>query len=332
MEVPIDISGMDCFVAVVRHICSLVGRDLIDHVATDEALKFVMADYSASTDEQRDQVQEYRVATFKKVQELVGKDNPTFEVIVECDQVRQKFWARDGLRLFLTVLYRDDNASPWNSVFDHTFEAVNGLVHWRLEDYATIEEVLTTTKFGVTRLSNGGETLSRFGNPRIIRIRLDSKVNRATWQGGSFTIRNARCFSCNEITRKTMRARANGTTIVSDSSSGGVEDKIVYYLIAVVRLRNPGENGDYARLYDIESRNILPTGNPAHLDTFNNKLWSLSHLDHDHMLYYARADDRPIKQIRHGVEVGEQVSDHDPRGERQMEGLWQKRFVLRHMA
>lgn len=274
MEVPIDISGMEYFIAVVRHICSLVGRDLIDHVATDEALKFVMADYSASTDEQRNQVQEYRVATFKKVQELVGKDNPTFEDIVECDQVRQKFWARDGLRLFLAVLYRDDNASPWNSAFDHKFETAKSLVDWRLEDYGTIEDVLMKTRFGVTRLGNGGEALSLFGNPRIVRIRLASKVNRATWQGGPFTIRNARCFSYNEMTRKTMRVRADGTTIVSDLSSGGVEDKIVYFLIAVVRLRNPGENGDYARLYDIESRNILPTGNQAHLDTFNNKLWS----------------------------------------------------------
>ncbi|KAG6358192.1 hypothetical protein INS49_014076 [Diaporthe citri] len=167
------------------------------------------------------------------------------------------------------------------------------------------------TKFGVTSVSNGGEALSLFGNPRIIRIRLASKVNRATWKGGAFTVGSARCFSYNGIARKTMRKRADGTTVVSDSSSGGVEDKIVYFLIAVVRLRNPGEDGDYARLYDIESRNILPTGNQEHIDTFNNKL--------------------TINCIRHGLEIGDQISDHDPMGERQMEGLWQKRNVLRNL-
>lgn len=333
-EDQINMSGMDCFVAVIRHICSIFGRELIDHVAMDDSLKFVMADYSANTDEERNKVQEYRLQAFNKVKRLVGKENPTFEDIVECEQVRRRFWARDGLRLFLSVLYRGDKTSPWNSAFDYTFETINSLVHWRLEDYGKIEEVLMKTKFGVTSFSDGGEALSLFGNPGIMRIRISSKVNRATWKGGVFTIENARSFSCALTTRKTTRTRADGRTIVSDSSSGDVQDKIIYYLIAVVRLRNPGEDRDYTRLYDIESRNILPHGNQEHLGTFNNKLWSLSHLDHDHMLYYARADDRPMNCIRVGAEVAGQDTENegDPRGETQMEELWQKRCVIRNYS
>lgn len=332
-EYPIDMSGMDCFIAVIRHICSLAGHNLIDHIATDDALKFVRADYSASTEEERNRVQEHRFATFKKVERLVGKQKPTFEDIVESEHVCQRLWSRDGLRLFLAVLYRDDDTSPWNSAFDHKFESVESLVDWRLQDHGTIEEVLTETKFGVKTLSNGGEALFLFGNPSIVRIRLASKVNRATWKGGAFAIGHVRCFSYNGIPRKTVRTQRDGTTVISDSVLGGIEDEIVYYLIAVVRLRNPGEDQDYARLYDIESRNILPHGNQGHMGTFSNKLWSLSHLDHDHMLYYARADNRPKATIRLGTEIAARESDQegDFRGERQMDGLWQKRYVLRNL-
>lgn len=330
---PIDMSGMDCFIAVISHICGLAGRELIDHVATDETLKFVMADYSASTEEERNRVQEHRVDTFKKMDRLVSKEKPTFEDIIESEHVRRMFWSRDGLRLFLAVLYRDDDTSPWNSAFDHEFESVESLVEWRLQDHGTIEEVLTETKFGVKTLNNGGEALFLSGNPSIVRIRLASKVNRATWKGGALAIGNVRCFSYNGIRRKSMRTQGDGTTIICDSALGGVEDEIVYYLIAVVRLRNPGEDQDYARLYDIESRNILPHGNQDHMGTFNNKLWSLSHLDHDHMLYYARADNRPKATIRIGTEIAAENPDQegDPRGERQMDGLWQKRYVLRNL-
>lgn len=330
-EAAADMSGMDCFVAVIRHICSETDRELMDLVAANKALKFVMADFSAETEEKRNKVQEYRVAMFKKVEQMVGKKNPTFEDIVECEAVRKTFWTHYGLLLFQPLLYRNKGDDVWNAKEDDSlFEATSSLIKWPLQDHTTIEDVLTKAKFGNHQVSDGGQVKFTFGKPAVVRIRLASKVSRATWQRGDFSIHDIRCFSYDTITRKEEWNEDKGTFSVSESASEEPKENLVYCLIAVVRLRNPGEDQDYARLYDLESQNVLPHGDPKHLGTFDNKLWSLGDLDHDHMLYYARADWRDVASIRRGMEVGDQ--DPDPwcvrRDEMLLEGVWQRARAL----
>lgn len=325
-----EMSAMDCFVAVIRHICSMLDREMTNRVATDETLGFIMSDYSADTDEDQKRVQQYKTATLKSVRELVGKDNPTFEDIVECEQVRDKFWSLDGLRLFLCPLYRHTLEQPWETRGSFMLETERSLVKWRLQDFGRMEDVLTKTKFGVAQFSNGGEMLFVFGSPAVVRVRLESKVNRETWQGGNFSIRDVQSFSFDSVTRRTIRNMKKDTTIVSDVP-GGPEERVLYCLIAVVRLRNTDEDRDYARLYDIESQNVIPHGNPDHFDTFNNELWSLGSLDHDYMLYYIRADDRPAGLVRRGMEFGDQDPDHECviKDERLTDGAWQAARTLR---
>lgn len=323
-----DMSGMDCFVAVIRHICSLVDRDLMDLVASNDALKFVMADFEADTEEKRKKVQEYRVATFKKVEQLVGKEKPSFEDIVESEAVRKNFWVYYGCILFQPLVYRDELAERWHCKEDDSmFAAAHSLVHWSLQDYATVQDVLTETKFGTSRLSSKQEVRFTFGKPAVVRVRFASKVNRETWQGGNFSIRDVQCFSYDVVTRKTIWNAAEGITTVKETASHKPRDRLLYCLIAVVRLRKPGEHHDYARLYDFDSQHILPHGDQQYFDTFENDVWSIGNLDHDFMLYYARADGRLVSDdcIRRCVEVGNRWPDPDcvRRGERILDARWQ---------
>lgn len=323
---PADMSGMDCFAAVIRHICGVTNREMVDFVAVNEALKFVMADFSAETAEKRNKVQEYRVATFEKVEQMVGKKNPTFEDIIECEEVRKNFWTHDHLLLFLPVLYQGRGDTYWQSMDDKMFEATNSLVKWPLQDYATVEEVLEKTTFGDAPFSSGAEVRFTFGKPAIVRLRLASKVDRDNWNGGNFSIEDVRCFSHNAVTRKAVWNPVTNKTDITESASQRQKDDVVYCLVAVVRLRNSNEDRDYARLYDFESQNILPHGNPGHFATFRNEFWSLGHLDHDHMLYYARADYRSINHIRSGMEFEDEEPDPESvrRNEELMDGLWQR--------
>lgn len=323
---PADMSGMDCFVAVIRHICSVADRGLMDFVASNDELKFVMADYSAETEEKRKRVQEYRLAAFEKVERMVGKEKPTFEDIIECKAVRKTFWAHYGLLLFQPLVYRSELDEVWHSKADDSmFEAAQSLVKWPLQDYAAIEDVLTETKFGVGRINDGQRVRFTFGKPAMVRVRLASKVNRETWKGSNFSIRDVQYFSYNVVTRNTVWNASKDRTTVRDTPSQKPQDRLVYCLIAVVRLRNPGDDRDFARLYDIEAQNVLPHGDQQYLKTFDSDFWSLGHLDHDHMLYYARADCMSVDCIRRCMEIGDQEPDHESvrRDERLMETLWQ---------
>lgn len=322
-----DMSGMDCFVAVIRHICSVTDRSLMELVASSDALKFVMADFSAETEEKRNKIQEFKVATLGKIEKLVGKKKPTFEDIVECEAVRKGFWTHHGLILFQPLLYRDELDQRWHCKEDDSMsEATHSLVEWPLQTYTTIEDVLTQTKFGTRRSDGGQDVKFTFGRPAVVRVRLASKVDRQTWQGNNFSIRDVQCFSYDTVTLKTSWNPAQGKTNVKQTTSHRPKDRLVYCLIAVVRLRNPGEHHDYARLYDIDSQNVLPHGDQKYLGTFDSDSWSVGHLDHDHMLYYARADGMSVDCVRRYMEVGDQDPDPDcvRRDERLLEAFWQE--------
>ncbi|KAG8166262.1 hypothetical protein KVR01_004814 [Diaporthe batatas] len=320
-----DMSSMDCFVAVIRHICSVVHGDLMQFVAADHGLRFVLADFSAETEEKRSSVQEYRISKFKHVERLVGKKNPTFEDIIECDAVLKNFWAHDGLLLFQTLIHLDEPNETWyHEADDRVFAAARSLVDWPLQKFDTIQDVLDMTKSGTSPNSGGQEVLFTPGRPAVVRVRLASKVDRRTWQG-SFSIRDAQCFSYNEITRNTVWHPAENVTTIRETVSRKPQDRLVYCLIAVVRLRNPGEHCDYARLYDLQSQNVLPLGDQRYFGTFNNDWWSLEHLTHNHMLYYARVDYTSVDCVRLYTECEDQSPDPQVvrRDEMVLDAAWQ---------
>lgn len=327
---PTDMSGMICFVALVRLIyCRLgpINRGRMDAVIRQNGLmRFAMSNFgSGESDEDDDAERGACELVHEDLEEALGR-KPTFDNIAESDLVLKSLWSHNGFILYHPILWRTGRESPvWNDLPEEScdfVEAKMSLIVWDTSKHRSILEAVRARegrfrgKLESVEEDEVDYTLA-FRSPLVMRIKVEAGDRLED-------------FGMSDISE--IRVPITNTELIDPGPEEGDADALpirtftkssechLYRLLGVVRLRAGEEEPDDVRFYDAWGDLIRPQVGRPGLESFCSPEWSIRDHRHPLMLYYTRMPDTeypphgPFAHMtdEYGGEKAVPAEDHEP--------------------